>query len=108
MLSEQITVTTTPTSILDLIALARGVEGEDIASNCTGIDFRYSRDDTAIVSISDGVNHKNPGSSTGAVILDNVNEDMIGTSFDQFNIEKALISCDTGTVIVHIIVTQHL
>ncbi|MCK5605974.1 hypothetical protein KAR91_29015 [Candidatus Pacearchaeota archaeon] len=102
MLSEQITVTTTPTSIQQLIATARGTYLTVIPAKSVGIMLRYGIGETAIVSLSD------EGSNTGAVVLDKANENLISTTLSQFSIEKALLSCNTGTVIVHIIVNQTL
>ena len=106
MLSEQITVTTEPTSIRQLIATARGVAVGKIQIKCTGIMVRYGNIETAVVTLTDTV--AGGGSNTGAVVLDADNEDLLSTSWSDFGINKSLLNCDSGTVDVHVIVTQNL
>ena len=106
MLSEQITVTTTPTSIRDLIATARGVDATDIPDTCKGIMMRYGSTEIKTVTLTDP--DHGGGSNTGAVILDMAGESLVSTSFSQFSIGKALLNCDTGTVVVHLIILQTL
>ena len=106
MLSEQITVTTTATSIRALIASARGVEADVIPKKAIGTMMRYDPGETAIVSLSDGA--AGGGSAAGAIILDDA-IDLLSTSIgDMVPIDKALLSCNTGTVVVHIIIAQAL
>lgn len=103
MLSEQIEVTTEPTSIQQLIATARGgVALADIPEKCTGIMLRYSVAETKVVTLSEA------GSTNGAIVLDKDTEDLVAVTLDQFNISQPLLSCDSGTVTVHVIVNQRL
>ena len=102
MISEQITVTTTKTTIAALLATVRGAAAAAIPSKCVRIMLRYDRAETAIVSISDAA------SVAGAVILDAATEILLATSFKQFAIDKVFLSCDTGTVTVHVIIEQAL
>ena len=64
--------------------------------------LRYGIGETAIVSLSD------VGSTAGAVVLDKVNQNLVSTTLDQFDILQTLLSTNTGTVTVHIIVNQKL
>lgn len=102
MLSEIITVTTTPTSIQQLIATAREVDVDEISYKGTGIMLRYSASETAVVTLSDS------GSTAGAVVLDAATEELISTNFPQLLTALALLSCDAGTVDVHLIITRNL
>ncbi len=101
MLSEQITITTTPTSIYDLLVTARG-SSDKIPKKCIGIKLRCLAAETATVTLSD------PNSSTGAIVLAATTESLVNITFKQFNIELALLSCSTGTVNVHLVVEQTL
>jgi hypothetical protein len=106
MLSEQITVTTTPTSIRQLIATARSADIADIPRECAGIQMRYSSLETELITLTE-VDHGG-GSNTGAVILDMPNERITSCSFEQFEIENSLLNCDSGTVIVHVVIPRVL
>ena len=106
MLSEQITVTTTPTSIIDLIATARSTTASTLPSKCIGIMLRYAASNTATVSLTDATEGSKPGSDTGAVVLDSAGENLVATTLSQFAIDKAYLHCSTGTVTVNIIITQ--
>jgi len=100
MLSEQITVTTTPITIAELLNTARG---ETVAATkIVGIMLRYDITETAVVTLSD------ENSVAGAVVLDAATEQLYSSSFRQFDTTKALLSCDTGTVVVHLIAEQVL
>lgn len=101
MLSEQITVTTTPTSIYDLLVAARS-SAANIPKKCIGIKLRYLAAENATVSLSDA------NSVAGAVILAAQTEALVNVSFKQFNIDLALLSCSAGTVNVHLVVEQAL
>ncbi len=108
MLSEQITVTTTPTSIRALIAAARGVAVDAIPDKCVGIMLRYGVSETELITLTDNGQGGVGASVNGAVILDAANETLLAVGFRQFAIGKALLNCDTGTVTVHIIIEQTL
>lgn len=97
MVSEQITVMTTPTPIIDLISTARS--GTTIPAKCIGIMLRYAIAETATVTLADD------NSGTGAIVLD-ASEKVYSTVFKQIKLDTALLSCSTGTVTVHIIVEQ--
>ncbi len=101
MLSEQITITTTATSIFDLLATARGSE-DNLPKKCIGVMLRYSASETAVVTLADA------NSVVGAEVLDAASEAFVSVSFKQFNLELALLSCDAGTVVVHLVVEQAL
>lgn len=102
MISEQITVTTTLTSVRQLIATARSVNIDTIPNKCIGIMLRYDRAETKIVTMSDA------NSVTGVVILDALTEILLSTSIKQFNSGLVLLSCNSGTVTVHILIEQDL
>jgi hypothetical protein len=106
MLSEQITVTTTPTSIRQLIATARGTAVANIPRDCTGIQLRYASSETAIVTLTD-TDHGG-GSNTGAVVLDAANQSLLSASFEQYEIQNTLLNCNAGTVTVHVVITRTL
>lgn len=98
MISEQITVTDTPTSIKALIETARS--GASVPAKASGVMLRYDVDETAVVSLTDA------GSSTGAVVLDANTESLFSTAFSATNIEQILLATASGTVTVHVIVEQ--
>lgn len=100
MISEQIIVTTTPTSIRELLLTARAAD--KVPPKCVGIVLRYGISETVTVTLDD------PNSSTGAVILDATGEGLVSASFKQFNLELALLSCSSSTVTVHVIIEQRL
>lgn len=102
MLSEQITVTVTPTSIEQLIATARGKTVDDLPNVNSGVQMWYGSRETALVSMTDA--DQAGGSANGAVILDAQNEGITTASFEQSEISKVLLNCDTGTVLVHIVI----
>lgn len=101
MLSEQITVTTTPTTIYNLIVTARG-SAANLPKKCIGIKLRYLAAETATVTLSDS------NSVAGAIVLAAQTESLVNVTFKQFNIELALLSCSSGTVVVHLVVEQAL
>ncbi len=101
MLSEQITVTTTPTSIYDLLVAARG-SSDKLPKKCIGIKLRYLAAETATITLSDA------NSDTGAIILAAQTESLVNVTFKQFNIELALLSCSADTVVLHLVVEQAL
>ena len=101
MLSEQITVTTTPTSIYDLLVAARG-SSDKLPKKCIGIKLRYLAAETATITLSDA------NSDTGAIILAAQTESLVNVTFKQFNIDLALLSCSAGTVVLHLVVEQAL
>jgi hypothetical protein len=108
MLAEQISVTMTPTSVRQLIATARSTDLENIPDKCTGIMWRIAKTSDKIVTLSDGKAGGKPASAVGAVILDPANEDLMATSLTQFSTGKSLVSVDSGTVLVYVVVTQKL
>ncbi len=101
MLSEQITVTATPTSIYDLLVAARG-SAANLPKKCIGIKLRYLAAETATISLSDA------NSSSGAIILAAQTEALVNVTFKQFNIELALLATSSGSVVVHLVVEQAL
>jgi hypothetical protein len=104
MISEQITVTTAPISIRQLIATARGVNIDVIPKGCSGIMMRVAFDSTKVVTLTDT---DAGGSATGAVVCDAANN-LVSTSFANFGIDRALLNCDSTTITVHVIVQQRL
>lgn len=105
MLSEQITVTTTPTSLADLIGSARGLAaGEFAVSKCIGVKLRYAVVETATISLTDTV--QDGGSATGAIVLDAAGESLMNTSFKQIDIGSALLNSSAGNITVHVIIEQ--
>ena len=101
MLSEQITVTTTPTTIYDLLAAARGSSNK-LPKKCIGIKLRYVAAETATITLSDA------NSSAGAIVLAAQTESLVNVSFKQFNTELVLLQSSSGNVVVHLIVEQAL
>ena len=102
MLSEQITVTTTPTTIKSLLETARSISaGEFMPTKCVGIMLRYDVTETAVVTMTD------EGSVAGAVILDVATESVSSVSFKQFDISKVLLAASVS-VVVHLIVEQNI
>ncbi len=101
MLSEQITVTATPTSIYDLLVTARG-SSANIPKKCIGIKLRYLAAETATIILSD------PNSASGAVVLAAQTESLVNVSLKQFSIDLALLSTSSGNVNVHLVVEQAL
>ena len=101
MLSEQITVTATPTSIYDLLVAARGSAAK-LPKKCIGIKLRYLAAETATIILTD------PNSVAGAVVLAAQTETLVSVSFKQFNIELALLATSSGSVVVHLVVEQAL
>lgn len=106
MLSEQITVTTAPTSIASLIATARSTTVALLPLKCIGIMLRYAASETATVLLTDAAEGTKVGSATGAVVLDAAGESLVASTLSQFSIDKAFLNCSTGTLTVHIIITQ--
>ena len=100
MLSEQITVGTTPTSIYDLIKAARSAVEEVIPKKCIGIKLRYLAAETATIILSDA------GSVSGSNVLAAQTEGLVNASFKLFDIDLALLSSSSGNVNVHLIVEQ--
>ncbi len=101
MLSEQITVTTTPTSIYNLLVAARG-SSDKLPKKCIGIKLRYLAAESATITLSDA------NSDTGAIILAAQTESLVNVTFKQFNIELALLHSSSGDVTVHLVVEQAL
>jgi hypothetical protein len=101
MLSEQITVTATPTSIYDLLVTARG-SAANIPKKCIGIKLRCLAAETATISLSDA------NSGSGAIVLAANTESLVNVTFKQFNIDLALLTCSSGTMNVHLVVEQAL
>ena len=104
MLSEQITVTATPTSIHALIIAQRGAvsTANPIPDKCTGIKLRYDSAESVTVTLSDA------NSNAGAVVLDATGESLVNVSLSQFSLTKAFLKTSSGTVVVHLIVEQNL
>ena len=101
MLSEQITVTSTPTSIYDLLVTARGSSAK-IPKKCIGIKLRYLAAETATIILAD------PNSVAGSVVLAAQTESLVNVSLKQFSIDLALLSTSAGNVNVHLVVEQTL
>lgn len=98
MISEQLTVTSTPTTIAELLNTARGETVS--ATKIVGVMLRYSIAATVTVSLVD------ENSTTGAVVLDAVDELLYSTSFRQFDTTKAYLVSSGDDVVVHIIAEQ--
>lgn len=101
MLSEQITVTNTATSIYALLVTARE-SSDKIPKKCIGIKLRYLAAESATITLSD------PNSNTGAIILAANTESLVNVTFKQFNLELALLKSSSGDVTVHLVVEQAL
>ncbi len=100
MISEQLTVTSEPTTIAALLNTARGVTVS--ATKIVGIMLRYAIASSVTVSLSD------EGSVSPAVILDATAEQLYSASFRQFSTEKVLLSSSGADVTVHLIAEQTL
>ena len=101
MLAETITVTTTPTTIKDLIADKRSSEN-NLPSLCRGVILVCKLSETAVITMKDAHSH------SGVPVLDVVGNNRISVSFEQFNIEDVFLQTDTGTADIGIIVEQSL
>jgi hypothetical protein len=111
MLSEQITVTTTPTSIRELIFNKRvaadpTITIDNIPKRCTGFMLRYNKAETTVVRLTDP--DAGGGSAGGAIVLQAQTEELVAFSATQFGLDKALLSANTGTVTVNVVVNQQL
>lgn len=106
MIAEQVTVTTTPTSIQSLIATARSTTAGNIPVKSAGIMLKYASSETATVTLTDVTEGNKPGSANGVVVLDAAGESLLSTTYSQISIDKAYLNCSTGTVAVDIIVLQ--
>ena len=108
MLSEIITVTTTATSIRQLIATARSLDldvaadAAKVPAKCIGVKLRYVAAETATITLED------PDSITGAIVLAAQTEALVNTSFNTFSLAKALLKTSSGSVSVHVVVEQKL
>lgn len=101
MLSEQITVTATPTTIHALLVAARG-SSDNLPKKCVGIKLRCLAAETAEIILSD------PNSVSGAVVLDANVESLVNVSLKQFRTDLVLLSTSSGTMNVHLVVEQTL
>lgn len=107
MLAETVSVTSTPTTIRQLIATARSVDLENIPNFCVGIMFKYPKLSTAIISLTDASYGARPASVTGVTVLDASNEDLVASSMEAFDITQPLLKSDVaGPISVEIIVLQ--
>ena len=107
MLAETVAVTSTPTTIRQLIATARGVALETIPQFCVGIMFKYPKLSTAIITLTDAAYGDRPASATGVTVLDAANEDLVASSMDAFDIVQPLLKASVaGPINVEIVVLQ--
>jgi len=100
MLSEQITVTSTPQTIETLLKTAR--PDKVIPTKIVGVMLRYSVGALVTVALTD------EHSTNGAVVLDAQGEKLYNTSFRQFNVAKASLVSSGADVTVHLIAEQTL
>ena len=106
MISEQITVSTTPATIQQLIATAKGIPLANIPKKAIGTMMRVDVGTAEIVTLYDELG--GGVSAAGAVVMNNA-IDLLSTSIgDMVGIDKAYLACNTGTVTVHIIIAQGL
>lgn len=107
MLAETVSVTSTPTSIRELIATARDTDTENIPKKCVGLMFKYPKLSTAIISLTDKAYLPRPASATGVTVLDAANEDLVASSMTAFDTVQPLLSSDVaGPINVQIVVLQ--
>jgi hypothetical protein len=101
MLIEKVTVTTTATALSTLIATARTVEAvvPAVQPKCTSVKLKCALDETGIVSV------KESGSANAVVVLDAANG-LYAATLDHFSLADLLFSCNTGTVVMDIMVNQ--
>lgn len=102
MLVEKITVTTSPTSVYDLIKTARPTKSQGVSSKCKTITFKYAAAETKVVLLSDA------DTTTPITLLDNAMENIRAASIDDFSITEALLSVAADTVLVDIIISESL
>lgn len=100
MLSEQITVTSTPQTIEALLKIAR--PNKTIPTRIVGVMLRYGVGSLVTVALTD------EHSTNGAVVLDAQGEQLYTTSFRQFDVAKASLVSSGADVVVHIIAEQTL
>lgn len=107
MLAETVAVTSTPTTIRQLIATARSCAVEAIPEKCVGLMFKYPKLSTAIISLTDAEYLPRPASATGVTVLDAANEDLVASSMTAFNTIQPLLSASVaGPISVEIVVLQ--
>ena len=107
MLAETVAVTSTPTTIRQLIATARSVDLENIPNDCVGLMFKYPKLSTSIISLTDAASGARPASATGATVLDAANEDLVASSMTVFDLTQPLLSSDVaGPVSVEVVALQ--
>jgi hypothetical protein len=95
MITEQITVTTTFTSIKDLIETARSATLGN--SKCVGVKLTYT--DTVEITMKD------TESIVPITILDGTNS-IVFAEFITIDFDKVLLKAASGTVAVNVIVEQ--
>jgi hypothetical protein len=107
MLAETVAVTSTPTTIRQLIATARGVAITAIPNSCLGIMFKYPKASSAVITLTDAAYGGRPASATGVTVLDATNEDLVASSMEAFDITQPLLSASVaGPISVEVIVLQ--
>lgn len=101
MIIETLTVTTTPTSLLDLLNTARST----VATKSPKISSVLFRIDTGSLKV---VSAEDVNTVESVIILDpgNTIQPQPFASYEGFNLEESLISVDSGTVAVGMIASQ--
>lgn len=95
---ERVTVTTTPTSIQALVQAQRA--SGTIPKKCGNVLLKYDVAESEPIYLTDA-------ETTNQVkVLDNIVENMRSASFDDWDISLVLLSVDTGTVEVDVIISQ--
>lgn len=102
MIVEQITVTTTPTSVRELLVTARPnlPEGHSVPEKGKTITLKYAEAETKVVLLSD------ENTTTPITALDNVTEGIRSVSIDDFSLTEALLSVASDTVAVDVIISE--
>ena len=102
MIIETITVTTTPTSIKDLIETARGGALTGSTTRVDSMLFEVPTDSTGVVKIEQSDGETN----TPVTLLDAANTRW-AASFPAFKLEEVLLSVASGTQAVGILAPQN-
>ena len=102
MIIEQITVTETPKTILELVLTARGVSELQKPAKIKEILFRTATDGTSKIYVQES------STTTPVTLLDPADlvDPQSKASFSDFDLSECLLSSESGNVVVEIIASQ--
>ena len=108
MLAETVQVTDEAISIRQLLATARSCDLQYIPAKATTIMLKYSKSEIAIIYLKDPVSGQRPASVTGVTVLDASNEDLVGSTYKEFDLDLSLLQGSVaGPTSVEVIINQH-